>query len=220
MIFAFAGQKGGAGKSTLAVASAAELHRRGHRVLLVDVDPQESAYDWAQAAMNARGGGAPDTIVMRGTLRAQLASVATGYDFVVVDCPGRGDALQRDALLAADVAIVPVTPDSFDAWAIGGSLEMMEGAQQFNESLSIFLALTKLRAGTTEANVAREMFEELGYPILRSEIGFRVAYGRFADAGQGVVGYEPNGKAAKEIKRLASELEDMKRPAIKEVANV
>lgn len=97
---------------------------------------------------------------------------------------------------------------------------MLEGAQQFNESLSIRLILTKLRAGTTEANVAREMFEELGYPILRSEIGFRVAYGRFADAGQGVVDYEPSGKAAKEIKQLADELENMKLPAIKEVANV
>lgn len=77
MIIAFAGQKGGAGKSTLAIATACELHARGYRVLLVDADPQGSARTFAAVA--AEGGYPSPTVVSMGAemYRPDLAAVVT-----------------------------------------------------------------------------------------------------------------------------------------------
>jgi chromosome partitioning protein len=54
MIIAVLNQKGGVGKTPLAVHIAAALAMQGARVLLVDADPQGSARDWAAARVGER----------------------------------------------------------------------------------------------------------------------------------------------------------------------
>lgn len=209
-IIAFAGQKGGSGKSTLAIATAAEMHRSGKRTLLVDADPQSTSATWgAVAAEVADENGNytfPDVIMMGANLHQQLPSVAKGYDVVVIDCPGRDDARQRGALAVASLAIIPVTPDTTDVWALSHTIELVQQAQTFRPNLKSFLLLNKMRAGTSEAESARELFEEANLPILKSEIGLRIAYGRFSNNGVGVVDFDPKGKAAKEVLELAKEI--------------
>lgn len=222
-LIAFAGQKGGAGKSTLAIATAAEFHRRSLRTLLVDADPQGTAATWgavaAEVADTEPDYTYPDVIMMGANLHQQLPSVAAGYDVVVIDCPGRDDACQRGALAVADVAVLPVTPDTSDVWALGHSIELLKQAQVFRPQLSAFLLLNKLRAGTSEAAEARETFAEAELPIMEAEIGLRIAYGRFAHSGRGVIGFEARGKAADEINALVDELEAFVGPRQLEVVN-
>lgn len=205
-IAAFAGQKGGSGKSTLAIATASELHRRGHRTLLVDADPQGTAATWGVVAAEEEQS-FPDVIMMGPNLHQQLPSVAKGYDVVVVDCPGRDDDRQRGALAVADLAVIPVTPDTSDIWALAGTVELVRQARTFRPTLGAHLLLNKVRAGTAEAASAREMLGQAGLAILDAEMGMRITYGRYAQAGQGVVDYEPNGKAAGEVTKLVNELE-------------
>src|SRR5690554_489132 len=113
VILAYAGQKGGAGKSTLSIATAAEFHRRGHRTLLVDADKQGTAATWGAVANDVEDPNYtyPDVIMMGSNLHRQLPSVADSYDIVIIDCPGRDDDQQRGALAASDIVIVPITPD-------------------------------------------------------------------------------------------------------------
>lgn len=210
MIISWAGQKGGAGKSTLAIALATELHRLGYSTLLVDADPQGTASTWgdvaAELAEDVPDYTYPTVVAMGSNLHKQLPALASNYDFTVIDCPGRIDERQRAALAIADLALVPVTPDTSDVWALSESLELINQAQVFRPELAAFLVLNKLRASTAEAHSAREIFAPAGLPILDAELGYRVAFGRFAHEGVGVVEFEPGGKAAEEIKALTREV--------------
>jgi chromosome partitioning protein len=85
-ILAFAGQKGGTGKTTLAVNVAAELVERGASVLLVDADPQGSSRTWAAVAVEA-GNQAPTAVAMGSTMHKpdQLPRLATAYEWTIID---------------------------------------------------------------------------------------------------------------------------------------
>src|SRR6266545_4591343 len=121
-IVAIAGQKGGVGKTTIAVALAAEAVARGLKVLLVDADTQRSARQWGDAAI-AAGNPAPTIIEMTATMAqpGQLPALVGQYDLTVIDCPGRHDATQGAALMLADVVILPCGPSSVDGWALASS---------------------------------------------------------------------------------------------------
>ncbi|MDR7110871.1 chromosome partitioning protein [Microbacterium trichothecenolyticum] len=110
VIVAVANQKGGVGKTTVAMQVGAELSRR-HRVLVVDVDRQQSTVWWAENARDRlpfdfAGSQRPNMLSRLGDLRAD-------YEFVLVDTPGslEDTAVLETVLDAADYALVPVTPE-------------------------------------------------------------------------------------------------------------
>src|ERR1700753_2941419 len=106
MIVAFAGQKGGVGKSTTAVCIAVAALERGARVLLVDADPQGTVRTWGEVA-SERKLPAPTVIAMGASMHkaGQLMPLAAGYDLTVIDCPPRHGEVQRSALMVADVVV-------------------------------------------------------------------------------------------------------------------
>ena len=210
-VLSYAGQKGGAGKSTLAIATAAEFHRRGHRTLLIDADKQGTSATWGSVAaeVDEKDYSYPDVIMMRSNLHKQLSSVAQGYDVVIVDCPGRDDDQQRGALAVSDLVLVPVTPDTSDVWALAGTTELVAQAKTFRPELQAYLVLNRLRSSTSEAESARETLSQADLPILNTEIGLRVAFGRFPDTGLGLVDFQPDGKAALELRHLVDEIEQL-----------
>lgn len=212
-IFAYAGQKGGSGKSTLAIATADEFHRRGFKTLLVDTDPQGSSATWGAVASEVATDDPaytyPDVIAMGPNLHQQLPNIAQAYDVVVIDCPGWDGERQRGALAVADVVLLPVTPDTTDIWAMSHTLDLVNQASTYRPGLRACLLLNKMRAGTAEAREARDLLKPTGLPVMNTEIGLRVVYGRFGSAGVGVTSYEPKGKAAQEVCDLTRELADL-----------
>jgi chromosome partitioning protein len=208
MLLAFAGLKGGAGKSTASIAVACELARRGRGVLLVDADPQGTCSTWAAVAAE-NGHPAPALVAMGATMHreGQLARVSAPFDVTIVDCPPRHDAIQRSALMVADVVILPCGPSAADAWALASSVELVEGARTVRPALRAAVLLTRAQRGTTLAKSARGVLEGGGLPILDAELAYRVAYQEALAAGQGVTDYAPKDAAAAEVRALVDELE-------------
>jgi chromosome partitioning protein len=207
VIVALTGQKGGVGKSTLAICIAAELLARRHKVLLVDADPQGTIRTWGEVATEA-GQPLPSIVAMGSTMHRpdQLPMVAQGYDDVVIDCPPRHGDIQRSALMVSSMAILPCGPSSADAWALGASIDLVNEARSLRPELDVRILITRKQGRTALGRSAREELEKSGIPLLKTEVGYRVAFAESLGAGQGVTAYAPKDAAAAETRALVAEL--------------
>ncbi len=207
MIIALTGQKGGVGKSTVAIAIATELIARGRKVLLVDADPQGTSRTWGEVASEA-GQPLPTIVAMGGTMHRpeQLPRVAAGYDVVVIDCPPRHGEIQRSALMVADLAVLPCGPSAADAWALTTSVELVTEARTLRSNLQACIVITRKQSRTALGKGARDVLAATGLPVLRTELGYRVAFAEALGAGQGVTAYAPRDAAADEVRSLVDEV--------------
>lgn len=214
MIVALAGQKGGSGKSTTALAIASEWHVRGRRVLLVDADPQGSLRTFAEVAAEA-GNTTPTVVAMGASMyrQDQLPVLAEGYDAVVIDCPPRHDEIQRAAMMASELVVLPCGPTPMDAWALVEGLELVRRARHLRPKLQAVVLVTRKQARTTLGASARETLSGCGLPVMTAELGYRVAYQEAPAAGLGVTQYESRGQAAVEVRALVTELESIEKEA-------
>ena len=115
MIIALLNQKGGVGKTTLALHLAGEWAGRGKRITLLDADPQGSALDWSQQRSRSDLPRLFGVVgLARDTLHREAPELARNVDHVVIDGPPRVAGLMRSALLAADLVLIPVQPSSGD----------------------------------------------------------------------------------------------------------
>src|SRR3546814_10855396 len=109
-------QKGGAGKTTLALHLAAAAEDSGHTALVIDVDPQATASQWAAWRQDA-----PPVVIDSAPPRlAAKIEQATGQGaaFIVIDTPPHADSAASAAVEAADLVLIPCRPSAFDLAAI------------------------------------------------------------------------------------------------------
>ena len=207
MIVAFLNQKGGVGKTTLALHLAGEGAREGKRVTLIDADPQGSALDWSE--QRAREGHPRLFGVIglaRDTLHREAPEIARDVDHVVIDGPPRVAGLMRSALLAADLVLIPAQPSPFDGWASGEILKLLDEARIFRPQLAARFVLNRFAPRTVIARETAETLAEHEPPLLAARIGQRVVFADAARSGRLVAELDNTSPAVREIAALAREV--------------
>ena len=204
MVYAFLSQKGGCGKTTLAIHFADCLRRRGLRVLLVDADPQASASKWA----GIRAGENGFTVVgmARPSLHKELRPLAADYDHVVIDGPPRIHAVAKSIVLASDVILVPLQPSPTDVWATSETVELINEGRIYNDRLRPVLLINRRIVNTAIARGVRAALSSLDIPVLVADLAQRVVFAEALAAGQTVVGVAPKSLAAREVDVLVNEI--------------
>ena len=204
MILAILNQKGGVGKTTLAVHIAAALALKGRSVLLVDADPQGSALDWS--ATRQADPLFPVIGLPKNNLHKEIPAHAAKYDDVIIDGPPRVNELARAAILASDMILIPVQPSPYDVWAAKDIVDLLKEAAVFKENQIARFAINRKIVNTA---IGRDVVDALaGYeiPVLAASVNQRVAFAESAGQGSTVLETDPTGPAAQEINALADEI--------------
>jgi len=203
-VITVAQQKGGAGKTTLAVHLAVALADKGHSVAAVDIDPQQSLTSWyrlRQSHLSADRLGLSVEQVKGYRARASVETLARNHDLVIVDSPPHMETEARIAVRAADLVVIPVQPSPMDVWATAPTIELAASEQV--PALLVFNRVPP-RANLTDA--MRSEVKRLGAKVARSQIGNRVAFAGALAEGRAVVESGRRGRAAQEMDSLAKEI--------------
>lgn len=195
-VIAVIAQKGGVGKTTVALSLAVAAQRAGRTAALIDLDPQATACNWG----DRRREDAPVIVSAQPARLPQILKSAqeTGAQFVVIDTPPRAEQAAMAAAKAAHLILIPCRPAIFDLDTVSTTLELIHHAG----SQRVAAILNGVPARGPKGDQAAEVIKGLGIAVCPAVLGYRAAYSDAGALGLSAQEYDPNGKAAEEIEQV------------------
>lgn len=210
MILLIGGEKGGAGKSTIACNLAVFLACQEQDVLLLDADPQKTSSTWSYRRNLITEQNLPKvhTAEKTGDIYNSVMDFAKRYKFIIIDSGGRDSKELRSALIACDIFYTPIKPSQIDIDTLGKMNELVEHAIALNKKLKSVALITHspTNPNMDDKKETEEILKKMPTFISSNiAISYRSSYWRTMGRGLSVLEY-PDDKAKNEILSLGSEV--------------
>ncbi|MGV8938841.1 MAG: AAA family ATPase [Allorhizobium sp.] len=184
-VITFANAKGGAGKTTAALLLASELARQGHRVTILDADPQRWITQWHEIS-----GPQPNIEVISevttASLQCHIRESGRFSDYIIIDLAGARDALVSTALGQSDHVMIPVQGCAMDARGAAQILDLikrMEGASGRKIPHSVVLTRVTSMVTTRALLTIKGILAARGVNVINTPIAERSAFREIFDCG-------------------------------------
>ena len=207
-VIALATSKGGVGKSTLARGLAAHFFALGRKPALIDADPTATLskrYD-----PKGKLGAVPVIAEPEELVAEVIEKLRAQHTPVIVDTAGFRNRTTISALVAADLAIIPLKPAAEDLDCAVATYDLIreinETPERQGHPIRAAMILTMTMRGTVISRHVRTQLEAAGYPLLQAEMPHRVAYPEAAIEGLSPGVTDPDGAAARDIAGIVHEL--------------
>ena len=217
-VIAVIAQKGGTGKTSLALSLAVEAQRRGLAAAVIDLDPQATATNWGDRRE-------AETPVIVSAQPARLrhvldAAQGQGAQLVLIDTPARSDQAALEAAKAACLVLVPCRPAIYDLETVATTAELVGYAGGRPVAVILNGVPPRGSKGDTRRNSvprmaprsvpprgskgeqAADVIRSLTLPVCPASFGYRAAFNDAGALGLTAAEYDPGGKAAQEIERV------------------
>lgn len=195
-----AAQKGGSGKTTIALHLAVEYRRSGCKVALLDTDPQGSAAMWGRLRET-------NDVTVAAVQASELPTVMAdargdGYEYVIVDTPPHATVALTLTLRYATLAVLPFRPSPLDLATLDSLMEKVRLAR-----VPAVAMLSAAPSRAAEIHPMRKALERGGVSVLDAMLHELMPFRRSIGIGQAVCEFDPRGRAAYEVRELRREID-------------
>ncbi len=198
-------QKGGSGKTTLALHLAVCAHLAGLSTVVLDLDQQGSAGKWSLLRARAKGVAEddlaePEVHSSNAALLAQQKSrlQKAGAQILIIDTPPTATEVAQKAAQAADLVLVPCRPSAHDLQAVSPTVDML--TKLVRRPFHVVLSSAPPVGSATQDAI--DYFAGQKLPVAPQIIHQRAAFVHSATTGETASEYEPGGKADQEVQNL------------------
>ncbi|MDC0353710.1 ParA family protein [Candidatus Pelagibacter sp.] len=197
-------QKGGTGKTTLAVHLAmAFIKYHKLKIAIIDTDPQGSLGKWFMIRSEKKVSNENLTFKTASLWGAQYESkmLKNDHDIVIIDTPPKIESDARPAIEAADLVLIPMAASHVDFWATGAIVEIAKKANK-----KILVQINRSSQRSKLINKTNDFIKSLDLTSTKTIIGNRQIYTSAMGEGKTAVEKQKKGNAVEEIKNLSEQI--------------